>query len=204
MSEENLSHAHKPGEGFETEDLNPLGVLYFMAGLAIVGLVIYFIVLGMYRFLDSYDRSHQPSVNPMAVTTGVDPQTMTRRDIQRQIDKTFPKPVLEYSERTQFTEEIEKQDKALESYDWVDPKNGVVRIPIERAMDVIAQKGLPVLPQGAAASAATKMETKGKAGKQTTAPKEGPATKGQFRRSAPLTRETAQAGARRSREAAQE
>ncbi len=150
MSEENLSHAHKPGEGFETEDLNPLGVLYFMAGLAIVGLVIYFIVLGMYRFLDSYDRSHQPPTNPMAVTTGVDPQTMTRGDIQKQIDKTFPKPVLEYSERTQFTEEIEKQDKALESYDWVDQKNGVVRIPIERAMDVVAQKGLPVLPQGEA------------------------------------------------------
>jgi hypothetical protein len=192
MSEENLSHAHKPGEGFETEDLNPLGVLYFMAGLAIVGLVIYFIVLGMYRFLDSYDRSHQPPTHAMAVTTGADPQTMTRRDIQKQIDKTFPKPVLEYSERAQFTEEIEKQDKALESYDWVDPKNGVVRIPIERAMEVIAQKGLPVLPQGEAVRAASKTETKGKAGKETAAPNGSPATTGQLRKDAPLTREAAQ------------
>jgi hypothetical protein len=204
MSEENLSQAHKPGEGFETEDLNPLGVLYFMAGLAIVGLVIYFIVLGMYRFLDSYDQSHQPPTNPMAVTTGVHPQTMTRRDIQRQIDKTFPKPVLEYSERTQFTEEIERQDKALESYDWVDPKNGVVHIPIERAMDVIAQRGLPVLPEGEAGRAVTKTETKGKAGKGTASPKRDPTTKGQLRRSAPSTRETAQAGVSRSHEAPQE
>lgn len=175
MSEENLSHAHNSGEGFEPEDLSPQGVLYFMVGLAVVGIVIYFIVLGMYRLLDSYDRRHQPPLNPMAVTTGVDPQTMTARQIQDQIQKTFAKPVLEYSERTQFTEEVEKQDKALESYDWVDQKNGIVRIPIEQAMDRVAQRGLPVLPQGedARAASAGKAVTGAKAGTGAQAAKTG-------------------------------
>ena len=150
---ETLRNGHN-GEGFETEDLSPQGVFYFMAGLGVVGVVIYFIILGTYRFLDSYDRTHQPPANPMAVTTGVNPKTMTFHDITEQIEKTFPKPVLEYSEQTQFTSEVEKQDKVLESYDWVDQKNGVVRIPIERAMDVLAQRGLPVVPQGDAVRAA--------------------------------------------------
>ena len=34
--------------------------------------------------------------------------------------------------------------RLLNSYGWVDPKAGVVRIPIDRAMDLLLQKGLPV------------------------------------------------------------
>ena len=153
MSDENLNPAQRSAESFEHEDLSPLGVFYFLGGLAIVGITIYFILVGMYRFLDSYDRRHQPAANPMAVKTGVNPNVMTPREIQQQIDKTFPKPVLEYSERTQFIQELENEDNALESYDWVDQKAGIVRIPIEQAMDLVAQRGLPVLPEAARANA---------------------------------------------------
>jgi hypothetical protein len=154
MSEDNLNHTAHPPESFEHEDMSPLGVFYFLAGLAVVGILIYFILVGMYRYLDSYDRRHQPAMNPMAVTTGVNPNVMTPREIQQQIDKTFPKPVLEYSERTQFIQELENEDKVLESYDWVDQNAGVVRIPIEQAMDLVAQRGLPVLPEAARTNAA--------------------------------------------------
>ncbi len=61
-------------------------------------------------------------MNPMAVKTDVDPRTMTFRDITSKVGNTFPKPVLEYNEKTQFTEEVDKQDKTLASYDWVDQK----------------------------------------------------------------------------------
>jgi len=159
-------------EGFETQDLSSAGVLYFMAGLAVVVVLIYFIVAGMYRFLDRYDKNHQEPMNPMAVKAGVDPRTMKFDEIQKQVDKTFPQPVLEHSEQRQFGEFLEKQDKILDSYDWVDPKNGVVRIPIERAMELLAQRGLPVLPQAAAAQApgSAKKETKAPPAKKPAAP----------------------------------
>jgi hypothetical protein len=35
------------------------------------------------------------------------------------------------------------EEQVLHSYGWVDPKAGVVHIPIERAMQIIAQQGLP-------------------------------------------------------------
>ncbi len=34
----------------------------------------------------------------------------------------------------------------LGSYDWVDKEHGVVRIPIERAIELLAQRGLPARP----------------------------------------------------------
>lgn len=145
---EMLKNGHSR-EAFETQDLSARGVLYFMAGLAVLGVVIYFIVVGMYRFLDSYDRRHQAAMNPMAVKAVLEPQTMTFHDIQSQINRTFPKPVLEHNEQSQYSEEVRKQDETLASYDWVDQKEGVVRIPIERAMDLVAERGLPVIPQGA-------------------------------------------------------
>jgi hypothetical protein len=166
-----MSDALKNGHGhesFETEDLSPQGVFYFMAGLAVVGLMIYFVVIGMYKFLDAYDRKHETPMNPMAVQTGVDPRTMSAHQIQEQVDKTFPKPVLEHSEQLQFGEVLEKQDRTLASYDWVDQKQGIVRIPIDKAMELLAQRGLPVLPQGAVAQAASPAanESKPKAAKK--------------------------------------
>jgi hypothetical protein len=152
MSEEKVG-GHNPDTGFEHEDLSPQGIFYFMGGVAVLGVVIYFILAGMYRHLDNYDRTHQPPANPMAATTGVDPQTMTYPQIRGQVEKTFPKPVLEYSEQTQYIDELKKQNEVLESYDWVDQNNGLVRIPIDRAMDLVAQRGLPALPEGAGANA---------------------------------------------------
>ncbi len=152
MSDENI-HGHNPDTGFEREDLSPQGVFYFMGGVAVLGVVIYFILVGMYRFLDNYDKTHQPPANPMAATTGMDPQSMTYKQIQDQAQQTFPKPVLEHSEQTQYLDELKKQNEVLGSYDWVDQKSGVVRIPIDRAMELLAQRGLPVISQADAARA---------------------------------------------------
>jgi hypothetical protein len=40
-----------------------------------------------------------------------------------------------------------KEDLLLDNYSWVDQSQGKVRIPIERAMELIAKQGLPVAPQ---------------------------------------------------------
>ncbi len=39
-----------------------------------------------------------------------------------------------------------REDLLLDNYSWVDQSQGKVRIPIERAMELIAQRGLPVAP----------------------------------------------------------
>ena len=39
-----------------------------------------------------------------------------------------------------------REDLLLDNYSWADPAHIKVRIPIERAMALIAQRGLPVAP----------------------------------------------------------
>jgi hypothetical protein len=156
---ETLKNGHNQ-EGFETEDLSPAGIIFFMLGLAVVGILIYFVVVGMYKFLDAYDKNHEPPVNPMVHATNEDPRFPTKADAL-----SFPEPRLEQNERGQLLSVVEQQDKILDSYDWVDQNNGIVRIPIDKAMELLAQRGLPVLPPGAAAQAASSAK------KEVTAPK---------------------------------
>ena len=144
-------------DSFEPEDLSSRSALYFLAGLVLVGLVVYLIVFGMYRFLDSYATAHQPPMSPM-VTPEADTRAVTPQNAE-----TFPQPRLEENERTQLRSFIEDQDRKLATYDWVDKDRGTVRIPIDRAMELIAQRGLPVHAEDASSaqsSAAQNSETK--------------------------------------------
>jgi hypothetical protein len=56
----------------------------------------------------------------------------------------FPKPILQIDDdHGQMTKLYVSQQAELNSYGWINRSNGIVRIPIERAMDLILQRGLP-------------------------------------------------------------
>jgi hypothetical protein len=52
-------------------------------------------------------------------------------------------PRLQVSPRNDLSEMRATEDKILHSYGWIDKQKGVVRIPIERAMELTAQRDLP-------------------------------------------------------------
>ena len=149
MSDE-TNHGHSGKEtGFEREDLSTRGVFAFMIGLAIVGVIIYFIIVGMYSFLDKYERSQMATASPLVTSKDAGSRVVTQADM----DKAFKDngaPMLETDERGQFRDFLIHQENQLNSYGWVDEKAGVAHIPIERAMELTVQRGLPVYPQGSA------------------------------------------------------
>jgi hypothetical protein len=55
-----------------------------------------------------------------------------------------PEPRLQVSAPKDLKQYKGAQGEILNSYGWVDQKAGVVRIPIDRAMGILLQKGLPV------------------------------------------------------------
>jgi hypothetical protein len=55
----------------------------------------------------------------------------------------FPQPRLQKDPRTELAEVKEEQEGRLRSYGWVDSQAGIARIPIARAIDILAEKGLP-------------------------------------------------------------
>jgi hypothetical protein len=57
-----------------------------------------------------------------------------------------PEPRLEARPGTTLSSLRQSEDRRLGSYGWIDRAAGVVRIPIERAMELTAQRGLSVRP----------------------------------------------------------
>jgi hypothetical protein len=132
---------------FERRDLSSKTILGSLFGLAVFVAVVYFVVLGTYRLGDWYEASHQTPQNPMAQPADADirntnPQTTTAR-----IHKTFSEPRLETNERIENNDFRWQEEQKLHSYGWVDQQGGAVRIPIDRAMELIAQRGLNTTPR---------------------------------------------------------
>jgi hypothetical protein len=57
--------------------------------------------------------------------------------------QAFPQPQLQEHEVLDLKAIRAAEDQVLNSYAWMDPEKGVVRIPIGRAMDLLAERGLP-------------------------------------------------------------
>lgn len=55
-----------------------------------------------------------------------------------------PGPRLQEKPAQDLTEFHARESETLNSYGWVEPNAGVVHIPIDRAMDLVLQRGLPV------------------------------------------------------------
>jgi len=128
--------------GFERQDLSPRGVYGFLVALAVGVILVAVLLWVLYRAMDAYERKHQPPQSALVPQTQVD-----TRQVSPDVINAFPQPRLEKSERLEINAFRLREERVLDSYGWVDQKAGVVRIPIERAMQLIAQRGLPTTPK---------------------------------------------------------
>jgi hypothetical protein len=111
--------------GHETSDINSRGAAWFGLALALSVVVIALIIWKMERALDPTGPSapYSPNISPPKFQS--------------------PSPVLQTSVTDDLQSFRAQEENALQSYDWVDRKAGVIRIPVERAKTLILQRGLP-------------------------------------------------------------
>lgn len=158
MTDETRRSHQEPG--FEQEDLRAKPILFFLAGLAVALILVYFVLTGMYGFLNRNDQANQPRQNPLVTDRAgpVERRVLPYNRMGEVIKKEFPVPRLEDNERHGLDDVRLQEEQTLNSYGWVDEKAGVAHIPIERAMQLVAARGLPTRPQaGAAPTSATTM-----------------------------------------------
>lgn len=149
--------------GFERQDLGAQAVFAFLMSLAVGGVLVFLVVWGAYQFLDMRQRAHQPQLSPLAKPVEADTRSVSPGEIMK-----FPQPRLEQNERVEINDFRLNEEQTLNSYGWVDKKSGVVRIPIERAMQLLTQRGLPTTPKpGTVPPAETNMAATGQARQQT-------------------------------------
>jgi hypothetical protein len=133
-------------EEFEREDLGAKPIIIFLIALIIGCVVVAILLKGMYSFLDKRETQHQPVQSPLVQQTTTDTRTVEPGDITK-----FPQPRLETHETVEIDAFRLQEAQTLHSYGWVDEQAGVVRIPIDRAMELLAQRGLPTRPQAGVA-----------------------------------------------------
>ncbi len=142
MTDDIHINEHNEEAEFEREDLGAKPVILFLVGLTVGCLLVALLLKGMYSYLDARENRHQPALNPLVQQTRSDLRSVTPGDITK-----FPEPRLETDEPREIRAFRVQEEQTLHSYGWVDQPAGVVRIPIDRAMELVAQRGLPTRPQ---------------------------------------------------------
>lgn len=108
----------------ETSDAEIKPVFIFIAGLGL------FILVSMLAMSWMFDLFFELRTSPEP--TGL----FDRRQLP-------PEPRLQTNPAVDLRQVREREEKLLHSYQWIDKESGVLRIPIERAMEILAERGLP-------------------------------------------------------------
>jgi hypothetical protein len=152
MADTKHGHNHANDDpGFELQDIGSGGVVAFFITLLLVVFLANVIIRGIYKGLDYYAKSHQETAAPMMTLPTGDLRLVNPSEAQQ-----FPEPRLETDERAEINDFRRNEEETLRSYAWVDKDAGTVRIPIDRAMQLIAERGLPVRPEASPAQTAKK------------------------------------------------
>jgi hypothetical protein len=133
---------HESAE-YEREDLDARSVFTFLMGLFVMGVLVFGFLKVMLHVFEAYNRSHQPPQHPLAMKSVPVPEDAGMGKSKDGIKAAFPDPRLEEDEIHQLREFREGEEQKLYTYGWVDQTAGTVHIPIERAMQLIVERGLP-------------------------------------------------------------
>ena len=114
--------------GYEKRDANAKCLFGVVLFLALSLLATHFALLGVLRHLDktptSSDRWSGGKLPPAA-------------------SEQPPPPRLQVTPAAELKDFRAREERELATYGWVNKTAGIVRVPIERAMEMVLQRGLP-------------------------------------------------------------
>jgi hypothetical protein len=140
--------------GYELTDVSVKGVVVFLAALAAFVGVFFIFCFGMGKVINTaIIKSDGPSnrwnkdVNAPAKREDLTSNAVMEQRQLQSMTQRFPTPRLQTDDGNQEIADMHaREDLLLNYYSWVAQPGGKVRIPISRAMEMIAQHGLPVAP----------------------------------------------------------
>ncbi len=126
MAEATTSNQVTAEVGHELSDLSPRRISFFAIGLAALVIIALLLCYGLLAWMIKSEARRAEPPNQFAVL--LEPMVQPRLAVE-------PGRALKALRQQEQTR--------LNSYGWVDQERGIVHIPIERAMDMLVQKGLP-------------------------------------------------------------
>jgi hypothetical protein len=119
-------HETEAGLHHETRDVHVRPLAWLGVGLALLVVVAILAMKGVFELLD----------RQQARTDVAPPPMMTQRPQQP------PEPRLQTAPVPNRKLIVEQENERLNTYAWVDQKTGTVRIPVNQAMKLLAERGL--------------------------------------------------------------
>ena len=138
--------------GYEASDVRITGIVVFLTALAIFVAVCGVLCYGIGKVFNAHMNKEDGPNSKWTQTVDVRqlgnlPSNPELQDKMTEITQSFPSPRVQRDDGNQDMADLHaREDLLLDNYTWADESKGTVRIPIERAMELIAQRGLPVAP----------------------------------------------------------
>ena len=150
-------------EGHEESDLSVRGIVLFGLFLAVGGVVAFVLMIAMIWGMEKWERNHEAKLTPMEQQLQKErempreglgkqvpsaegelkppPDWYGRGKIEDHLSRTFKTPRLQYNDDHDMAIFVGSEEQWLNSAGK--DANGNIHIPINRAIDVLAQRGLP-------------------------------------------------------------
>jgi hypothetical protein len=149
--------SHGPEEvdastGYEQKDVRVTGIVVFLLSLGIFVAVTGVLCYGIGKIINAHmDKEDGPNSKWTKTADirqlGNLANNPAMQNKVAQLAQQFPSPRLQLDDGYQEIADIHaKEDLLLNNYSWADRSQGKIRIPIDKAMEILAQQGLPVAP----------------------------------------------------------
>lgn len=113
-------------KGYETSDVNGRRFAYFMTILVVATVICAITALATYQY-----RRTKPKNDPVAIIPVMEERALP------------PLPRLQQRPALDIQAFRETENQRLTKYAVIDKTAGIVQVPVERAMEIVAEKGLP-------------------------------------------------------------
>lgn len=112
--------------GYERSDASPRGLVYFALTIAAILAVVSLSLIWLFKHYEKIEN----------------PGSFVARPFEA-VQPAPPPPRIQADPSVDIRNYLQSQQDLLNTYGWVDRQNGIVRMPIDRAMGLLLQRGLP-------------------------------------------------------------
>jgi hypothetical protein len=121
------SHIDNVDVEHEHRDVNVRLILAVAGGLVVTAVIVHLAMFGLFRYFEEREAVRKPRAYPLA-------------SLETQLP---PEPRIQARPAENLMELQRRDQDILSNYGWVDERAGIARIPIEQAMRLTVERGLP-------------------------------------------------------------
>ena len=130
-----MSNPHP--QGHENTDLSLKPIITFVVALGIVAVIVHFSLGFFMSRFQAESNAAKKQIPPLS------------NDMTGQ----FPPPNTPVEPRKELAKHLNREREVAESYGWTNRDTGIARVPLDRAIEILAERGLPkvknIEPKGA-------------------------------------------------------